>query len=164
MNLTAKSRYALKIMMDLASHEAEGHQQRAKMAARQSVPLEFMDQVLSRLREHDLIVSIRGRNGGVALNRRPAEISLWDIFVAVEDRFFPVLCVQDHHLCSGEAQCISSDAWSEVYSELQDVLASKNLKDLVAKWKIRRLPAGTETDNAPFCRGSQAARRNELEL
>ena len=144
--------------MDLAVHEAEGHQQRAKMAARQAVPLEFMDQVLSRLREHDLVVSIRGRNGGVALSRSPAEINLWDIFVAVEDRFFPVLCVQDNHLCSGEAQCISSEAWNDVYAELQGVLASKNLKDLVAKWEIRRPPIGTEMKNLPFCRGSQSAR------
>jgi cysteine desulfurase len=162
-NLTAKSRYALKIMMDLAAHETEGHQQRAKMAARQSVPLEFMDQVLSRLREHDLIVSIRGRNGGVALKRPPAEISLWDIFVAVEDRFFPVLCVQEHHLCNGEEQCISSDAWSEVYSELQGVLASKNLKDLLAKWEIRRPPLDTVQPISPLCRGPQAVRHYESE-
>jgi Rrf2 family protein len=153
-NLTAKSRYALKIMMDLAVHQTEGHQQRAKVAARQAVPLEFMDQVLSRLREHDLIVSIRGRNGGVALSRPPVDINLWDIFVAVEDRFFPVLCVQDNHLCSGEAQCISSEAWNDVYAELQGVLASKNLKDLVAKWEIRRPPIGTEMKMLPFCRGS----------
>ena len=160
MNLTAKSRYALKIMMDLAAHAAQGHQQRAKMAARQAIPLEFMDQVLSRLREHGLIVSIRGRNGGVALSRDPDKIHLWDIFIAVEDRFFPVLCVQDHHLCQGEAQCISSEAWNDVYAELQGVLARKNLKDLVAKWEIRRPPPGTELKNPPFCRGSQAGRNH----
>ncbi len=163
MNLTAKSRYALKIMMDLAVHEEEGHQQRAKMAARQAVPLEFMDQVLSRLREHGLVVSFRGRNGGVALSRTPAEINLWDIFVAVEDRFFPVLCVQDNHLCRGEAQCISSEAWTDVYAELQGVLKGKTLKALVAKWEGRRPPIGTEMKNPPICRGSQAGRRNEAE-
>jgi Rrf2 family protein len=165
-NLTAKSRYALKIMMDLAAHETEGPQQRAKIAARQGVPLEFMDQILSRLREKSLLVSTRGRHGGVALKRPPDTINLWDIFTAVEeDRFFPVRCVTETSpmRCANESHCISSDAWTEVYSELHHVLETKTLAYLLTRWEAHS-PPPVDAPSPMTCRGSAPDRREETQL
>jgi Rrf2 family protein len=74
-NITAKSRYALKIMMDLAVQEDHGHQQRHNIAQRQNIPLDFMDQITSRLRAAGLVASIRGRSGGFQLSKLTTEIS-----------------------------------------------------------------------------------------
>ncbi len=56
LNFTAKSRYALKIMMDLAGTVDQGLQQRQQIAERQGVSLDFMDHILARLRSKGLIV------------------------------------------------------------------------------------------------------------
>ena len=54
MNITSKSRYALKILMDLAERDPTGTgavAQRTDISKRQGIPLDYMDHVLSRLRE-----------------------------------------------------------------------------------------------------------------
>ncbi len=137
MNITAKSRYALKIMMDLAANEESGHQQRHNIAMRQGISLDFMDQVTARLRSAGLVESIRGRSGGVQLGKPTTEISLWEIFIAVEDNLYPVKCL-DHELCDLEDQCISVDAWNEVFSSFKQVLVRQSLHELVVKWKNKK--------------------------
>ena len=136
MNLTAKSRYALKIMMDLALNEGEGQQQRQKIAQRQGISVDFMDHILARLREHNLIQSTRGRTGGFRLKRKPETISLWDIFSSVEESLYPVRCMDDSG-CEFEENCISLDAWSEVYRDIRLSLSAKNLHDICERWKSR---------------------------
>ncbi|MBI2602633.1 MAG: Rrf2 family transcriptional regulator [Deltaproteobacteria bacterium] len=134
MNITAKSRYALKIMMDLSLHEEGGHQQRHNIAVRQGIPLDFMDQVTARLRSASLIESIRGRSGGFKLSKASPKISLWDIFQAVEDNLYPVKCL-DHEKCALEGMCVSIDAWDEVFSILKNELQKRSLQEVVDKWR-----------------------------
>jgi Rrf2 family iron-sulfur cluster assembly transcriptional regulator len=137
MNITSKSRYALKIMMDLAACAAPGDHDgvthRAVIATRQGIPLDYMDHVLSRLREAGLIASVRGRGGGYRLARQPAEVSVWEIFMAVEDSFQPVQCLEGEHNCVVEHLCSSRDAWADISSAIRHSLSGIILAELVAK-------------------------------
>lgn len=137
MNFTAKSRYALKIMMDLADFDNDGLQQRQKIAARQGISPDFMDHIMARLRSGGLVESIRGRQGGFRLQRSPAEISLWDIFCAVEDSLFPVQCVEEAG-CHLESQCIAHDAWSDVATIIRSELSKRTLGDILKKWQEKK--------------------------
>ncbi len=123
--------------MDLADFDQEGIQQRQKIAARQGISPDFMDHIMARLRGHGLVTSIRGRQGGFRLQRQPAEISLWDIFCAVEDSLFPVKCVEEAG-CQHEAHCISHDAWLDVSSIVQAELSRRSLADLLKKWQEKK--------------------------
>lgn len=137
MNITAKSRYALKIMMDLALHQDEGHQQRHSIAQRQNVPLDFMDQITSRLKTAQLVTSIRGRSGGFELAKAPQEVSLWDIFEAVEDSLYPVKCLE-HEPCGLELSCMSTGVWEDVFSIMREALSQKTLAESVEKWRAAK--------------------------
>ncbi|MDD9952169.1 MAG: Rrf2 family transcriptional regulator [Zetaproteobacteria bacterium] len=137
MNFTAKSRYALKMMLDLADHQNEGPQKRHDIAMRQSIPIDFMDQILIRLRENGLIVSVRGRSGGLKLNRCADVISLWEIFYAVEDNVYPVKCLTNND-CKLEHTCISVEAWADVIHMFKDNLSQKSLKATLEKWQARQ--------------------------
>lgn len=145
MNITAKSRYALKIMMDLADSSAAGKQQRHKIAARQGISVDFMDHIMARLRSHNLITSTRGRMGGFELGRAASAISLWDIFYAVEDNVFPVKCM-DHSGCEFEDLCISYDAWTEVFQVIRSELSRKSLSEVVRKWQTKKHPLPVVSD------------------
>ena len=133
MNLTAKSRYALKIMMDLTLNQQGGQQQRQKIALRQGISVDFMDHILARLREHQLIQSTRGRSGGFRLKRPAESISLWDIFSSVEDSLYPVRCM-DEEGCQFEENCISLDAWGGVYRDIRAGLSRKTLQQICDKF------------------------------
>ena len=133
MNITSKSRYALKIMLDLSQCAPNEHTHRTGVAERQGIPLDYMDHILSRLRERQLIASIRGRGGGYRLARPPAQIDVWQIFSAVEDGFKPVQCLDSSHNCQVEAFCSSKDAWSQIAESIYSSLSGISLGNLVAK-------------------------------
>lgn len=140
MNITAKSRYALKIMMDLALNVDMGQQQRHNIANRQHIPVDFMDQITSCLRNSGLIQSVRGRSGGFLLSKKPSEITLYDIFTSVEDNFYPLKCV-DNEPCELDQSCISMKVWKDLYNEIRNLLMSKTLSDIC---KDRILPPLSE--------------------
>lgn len=131
MNITSKSRYALKIMMDLALHQ-EQLSHRVDIAQRQGVPLDYMDQILLRLKEQGLIDSTRGRSGGYRLARTPEQISMYEIFNAVEDGFIPVLCLDGFHSCHAEQFCQSKDAWGVISGSIRDTLSNILLSSIIS--------------------------------
>ncbi len=157
MHITSKSRYALKILLDLAEHYDQGQQRRSSIAERQSVPLDFMDQILIRLRQAGFVTSKRGPRGGVALGKDPQTISLWDIFSQVEDGLYPVACMEKHD-CLLDNKCISQDAWTQVFDIIKKELSKKTLADLVTSWKEKRIE-GLEHPLKMFeCKGSKVRR------
>jgi Rrf2 family protein len=54
------------------------------LAEAESIPSNYLVQILNELRTAGLINSKRGKQGGYALARKPSEISLYDIVKAVE--------------------------------------------------------------------------------
>lgn len=134
MNITSKSRYALKIMMDLAATSDGSLTHRADIAGRQGIPLDYMDQILGRLRDAGLIASTRGRAGGYRLARSAMEVSALAIFTAVEDAFEPVCCLEGSAGgCVVEHLCGAKDAWGEISHAIHRSLSGILLSELVAR-------------------------------
>jgi Rrf2 family iron-sulfur cluster assembly transcriptional regulator len=135
MNLTSKSRYALKIMMDLAYYGASDRLvRRHEMSARQGIPSDYLDQIMIKLRAGRLVKSTRGRSGGYRLSRHADDISMWDLFTAVEETIVPVECITSGHACDFERSCSSKDAWSRIFSSLRQSLSAISLGQLARQW------------------------------
>jgi Rrf2 family protein len=75
----AKVEYALRAVLDLAGQPAGVAAQSREIAQRQSIPEAYLDQVLSLLRRHGLVRSIRGAGGGYVIGRPPHEISVAEV-------------------------------------------------------------------------------------
>lgn len=150
MNITSKSRYALKIMMDLAESKIE-LTHRGDIAQRQGIPLDYMDQIMGRLKEGGLIGSTRGRSGGYRLVRPAYEVSVLEIFTAVEDAFEPVQCLDGGTGCVAEHFCSSKDAWGVISSAIRQALSGIILSDIVSR-KVAHpfeLPGSIQECRAP---------------
>ena len=120
MNITSKSRYGMKIVLDLAFYQASGLVKRSDIAKRQGIPSKYLDQIMIGLRSEGIVESIRGREGGYKLAIDPNELSVWDVFCSVEDNFFlPVECSEDHSGCVYEPSCVSSDVWKKVFLKMK---------------------------------------------
>lgn len=136
MNLTSKSRYALKIMMDLAHYGAnQALVRRGEIAARQGVPTDYLDQIMIKLRAGHLVESTRGRNGGYRLARSPEVITMWDLFSSVEDSMIPVECLASGEACDFETSCSSREAWKMIFSALKSSLSKITLAQLRTDWE-----------------------------
>jgi Rrf2 family transcriptional regulator, cysteine metabolism repressor len=135
MNFTSRSRYALKIMMDLTRHSVDPLVRRNDIAARQGVPSDYLDQIMIRLRAGGLVESIRGRNGGYRLARKPQEISLWNIFSAVEDSIYPAECLGENSQCGFEAECVAFSVWEEIFTAVRAPLETMTLQSICERWQ-----------------------------
>ena len=61
--LSRRSRYALRALIHLAQREAEGPASIAEIARLASAPRKFLEAILLDLKNHNLLVSSRGRTG-----------------------------------------------------------------------------------------------------
>jgi Rrf2 family iron-sulfur cluster assembly transcriptional regulator len=86
MRLSTKGRYAVTAMMDLAIHETHGPVPLSEVAVCQSISLSYLEQLFARLRRKGLVKSVRGVKGGYLLGRPASEITVADVFTAVEEK------------------------------------------------------------------------------
>ena len=131
MNVTSKSRYAFKIMIDLANRSEGSRAERTEIAKTHGIPNSYLDQILLRLKKAGLIESLRGRKGGYYLLKAPQKISVLEIIEAVEDQVAPVPCLISDKLCSQQSDCISKSGWQLVFGAMKVSVASILLSQLV---------------------------------
>ena len=94
MRVTTRTRYAIRALYDLAFHRRGQSALAKEIAARQQIPLRFLEQILQDLRRAGLIEARRGPHGGYALARLPAEITLADVLRAVRGPLEDLLGVE----------------------------------------------------------------------
>ncbi|MCA3719415.1 MAG: Rrf2 family transcriptional regulator, partial [Brevundimonas sp.] len=82
--LSRRSRYALRALIHLAQREAEGPASIAEIARLASAPRKFLEAILLDLKNHNLLVSSRGRAGGYQLAASAEAISFADVIRALD--------------------------------------------------------------------------------
>jgi Rrf2 family protein len=80
---TSKVDYALRALLDLASHSASRPAQSREIAARQEIPESYLNQLLVVLRRAGLVRSVRGAAGGYILGKEPRQISVAAVIEAL---------------------------------------------------------------------------------
>lgn len=83
MKLSTRGRYALSAMVFLASQSDMGPQTLATIA-RDTMPAQYLEQLLGQLRRNGLVTTVRGAQGGYAIARPPEEITVANILEATE--------------------------------------------------------------------------------
>ena len=133
MNITSKSRYALKIMLDLAALSDSELRKRETLATQQAIPIDYMDQILLRLRKKNLVLTYRGPKGGLKLGKSTSNITLWDIFSSVEDHMSPVKCINEPKSCTLESDCTSKNVWTRIYDIIRQDFSKLTLEEVLIK-------------------------------
>ena len=153
MRIPAKVDYAIRALAELAA-AGEGPVKAEQLADAQDIPLNFLRDILSELRRDRLVRSQRGPDGGFVLGRAAEEISLADIFRAVDG---PLAEVRDQSLSAMSYQGAATDlpvVWMAVRAGLRRVLEVTTVADLAQG----ALPPAV-TDLAAEYRSATEARR-----
>ena len=101
MRLTTKGRFAVTAMIDLAQRQHQGPVTLAGISQRQEISLSYLEQLFGKLRRHEIVESVRGPGGGYNLARRPEDITVADIIIAVDENHLTALH-SDGYLTSAE--------------------------------------------------------------
>lgn len=140
MRLTAKGRYAVTAMLDLAVHQKEGPTSLADISRRQGISLSYLEQLFAKLRRHNLVSSVRGPGGGYLLQRDPSEIFVAEIVDSVDENV-------DATKCSGRADCqhgemcLSHQLWADLSNEIHHFLSGIDLASIIAKREVKQIAA-----------------------
>ena len=89
MKISTKGRYALAAMISLAQQESiPGVETLAALSGRLGLSKLYLEQVFSLLRRAELVLSVKGAQGGYRLTRGARDITGWDILSAAENGLF----------------------------------------------------------------------------
>lgn len=77
----------------------------------------FVYKILKKLEKAGIVQSFRGSNGGYALKRKPDELTLLELYLAVDDSFYMIDCLNPEKPCSRNA----GDLPCKVHRELERI-------------------------------------------
>jgi Rrf2 family protein len=126
--ISAKADYAIRAAAELAS--AEGLLKGEQIATAQSIPLKFLENILTELRHAGLVASQRGAEGGYALARPAAEIRLADVIRAVDGPLAHVRGTRPENLDYTGAAAPLRDVWIALRKNIRAVLETTTLADV----------------------------------
>lgn len=130
MRLTTKGRFAVTAMIDLALREQQGAVPLAAISARQKISLSYLEQVFSGLRRAQLVESTRGPGGGYTLARSAADISVADIFLAID----PDSATGQHksgHDHGSDGHPMTDVLWQKLSVHMLQYMETISLRELV---------------------------------
>ena len=122
MLVSTKGRYALRVMVDLAEHQATGRIPLKEIAARQGISVRA-----------NMLSGMRGKGGGYVLTRPPEQYTVGEILRLTEGSLAPVACLDgDCKGCSRSDECPTLDVWKNLDKLINDYLDGVTLDQLVA--------------------------------
>ena len=132
MKLSKKSEYALRALSRLGTPGAPVQMSIQELAQQEKIPKKFLEQVLLALKKAGILHSSRGKTGGYSLQRAPREVSLGEIFRAVDGPVPPLPCMNETSPitcpgCPTRENCWLRSTMSEVDQEVTTVLNRVNL-------------------------------------
>jgi len=131
MKISARSRYATRILIDLAMNDDDAPVRTTAISERTGITVQFIEQILKPLRQAELVTSKRGAMGGYTLNRKVEDISLGEIIRVMEGPLTLTDCCDDADLCNRSGSCVTRDAWRRVSAVLANSLDSIKLSDVI---------------------------------
>ena len=132
MKLTTKGRYAVLALTELALAKEDSLIKITEIAVRQNISSTYLEQILLLLKNSDLIIGIRGPNGGYKLATSPENIMISDIVNIVEGRMEAKGCVSKSGSCTGvSGRCMTHDLWDELSRHIELFLGQISLRDII---------------------------------
>lgn len=134
MRITTLAEYGVICALHLARRISEGPITGREIAARERLPVDYVEQILLRLRRAEIVRSTRGAHGGYALARSAEEISIRDVIAASEMTTFDLHCVShpvEEERCSAAQGCSIRPVWILLQQKIDDVLSGVHLSDLL---------------------------------
>ena len=132
MLISTKGRYALRVMIDLAEHQADGFIPLKIIAERQEISEKYLESIIKLLVKAKLLNGVRGKGGGYKLTKAPEQYTVGSILRLTEDSMAPVSCLeQNAGACPRAAECRTLPLWQGLNKVINDYLDNVTLADLV---------------------------------
>jgi Rrf2 family protein len=137
MKLSKKGEYALRALIDLgiASEVGRSLIQVTELAEHEKLPIKFLEQIMTVLKEAGLIESQRGKFGGYRLAQPPGKIMMGHVIRLIDGPLAPIACVSqtayEKCSCPDETHCGLRMLMLDVRNAITNILDRYSLADVV---------------------------------
>lgn len=148
MNVSARTEYAIRAMVHLATAHSAEPTTLESVAEQENLPRKFMEAIFADLRRAGLVSSIRGSRGGYVLPRSSEQISVGDIMRAVDGPLWEVRGLRPQDTEYRGVTSHLPTLWVAVRASLRDVVDTTTLADVATGHFNEHVTALTQTPEA----------------
>ena len=134
MRFSTKGRYALRLMMDIATNGGDGYVSLKDVAVRQEISMKYLEQIAGMLSRAGFLRSGRGAQGGYRLVREPEGITVGEVLRALEGGLNLVDCLLEEDSCGKSCACPSRIVWLKIRDGLNRIVDGITLQDMIDEY------------------------------
>ena len=150
MLISTKGRYAMRVMLDLATRDTSTYIPLKEMAEEQDISVKYTESIITSLSKAGLVEGVRGKKGGYRLTKRPDEYTAEEIIRTADGPIAPVACLSaPDYECAREESCKMKPVYGRLYTVIANYLSSLTLQDILDGNLDRSLLTGIEADLSP---------------
>jgi Rrf2 family protein len=135
MKISTKGRYALLLMLDLATYNTGEPVRLKDVAKRQQISEKYLEQIISVLNKAGYVKSIRGPQGGYMLKRSPREYTVGMILQQTEGS---LSLVSYDDSTTTERESVISRIWVQLEDAVNGIVDNITLQDLL-EWQEEQI-------------------------
>jgi Rrf2 family protein len=148
MHVTAKADYAVRAVVELADSSQSAPRKVEDIANSQSIPVSFLENILTQLRSSGVVRSQRGPEGGYWLAHPAEEVNLAQVIRAVEGPLVGVRGQRPEEIeYTGSAEALQQ-VWIAVRANLRAVLEQVTVADVATSSLPKEVLALTRAEEA----------------
>ena len=133
MQLTTRSRYGLRMLLDIALHGGDGPVRIQDIAKRRNISVKYLEQLIRALKKAGFIHSKRGPKGGHILAVPADQIRVGDVVRALESRPELTECVGNPETCLIANDCVTRQIWAKATASIFRELDAICIADLMVQ-------------------------------
>lgn len=138
MKISTKGRYALRLMLDLATYNTGEPVSIKDIAKRQQISEKYLEQIIAVLNKAGFVRSVRGAQGGYVLKKDPKEYTVGMILRQTEGDLSPVSCIGDEGTpCERKETCVTVRIYEKINDAVSGVVDHITLSDLL-EWQSEK--------------------------
>jgi rrf2 family protein (putative transcriptional regulator) len=138
MKISTKTRYGLRALIHIAEETANDEDKLVRIkeiSENQKLSVQYLEQILFKLKKSGIIVGKRGPNGGYRLNKEPKDISILEVFNILETDIKVVMCDKHNKNCV-RTDCRTLYLWEKLDTALSKILKETTLAELMLNGAI----------------------------
>ena len=136
MLVSSKGRYALRVMVDLAEHQADGYIPLKTIADRQEISEKYLESIVILLVRARMLDGVRGKGGGYKLTKAPDQYTVGSVLRLTEKSLAPVSCLEEGAACLRAAECRMLPLWQGLDRVISDYLDHITIGDLMQQCEL----------------------------
>lgn len=132
MYITRECDYAMRVVRALSDGKRSSVNE---ICERENITAPFAYKILKKLQKAEIVKGFRGVHGGYSLNCSLEELSLYEVYHAINEEMFIIECLTEGYRCThdkaGCEDCKTHAALKEIQDQLTAMLMERKMDTLV---------------------------------